>query len=139
MGSVNKVILVGNLGRDPELRYNDKGTAVCSFSMATNEKDTVRGEQVDVTTWFDVTLFGRQAEVASLYLEKGKQVFIQGSFRSEQWTDREGKPRVTNKVKGEKMKLIDRVTGQRAVSAAAGAGASGADSAEGLADDEIDF
>ena len=137
--SFNQIIVVGNLGRDPELRYNDKGTAVCSFSMATNEKDTVRGEQVDVTTWFDVTLFGRQAEVASQYLEKGKQVFIQGSFRSEQWTDREGKPRVTNKVKAEKMKLIDRVTGERAASAAAGAGASGEGAAEGLAEDEIDF
>jgi single-strand DNA-binding protein len=130
--SFNQITVVGNLGRDPELRYNDKGTAVCSFSMATNEKDTVRGEQVDVTTWFDVTLFGRQAEIASQYLEKGKQVFIQGSFRSEQWTDREGKPRVTNKVKATSMKLIDRVSSDRAPAAPAPA-------PEGPAEDEIDF
>jgi single-strand DNA-binding protein len=137
--SFNEIVVVGNLGRDPELRYTPQGTAVCSFSMATNEKDTVRGEQVDVTTWFDVTLFGKQAEVAARFLEKGKQVYIRGSFRSEQWTDREGKPRVTNKVKAEKMKLIDRVTGERTTAAAAGAGQANAGSAESLADDEIDF
>lgn len=135
--SFNQITVVGNLGRDPQLHYNDKGTAVCSFSMATNEKDTVRGAQVDVTTWFDVTLFGRQAEVASQYLEKGKQVFIQGSFRSEQWTDREGKPRVTNKVKAEKMKLIDRVTGgERAAAPPAGGPGEVEFSQPG---DEIDF
>jgi len=137
--SFNQIIVVGNLGRDPELRYTPQGTAVCSFSMATNEKDTVKGEQVDVTTWFDVTLFGRQAEIASQYLEKGKQVFIQGSFRSEQWTDREGKSRVTNKVKATSMKLIDRVAGERASSAAADAGHASAGEPAGLADDEIDF
>lgn len=135
--SFNIIQIVGNLGRDPELRYTPQGTAVCSFSMATNEKDTVRGEQVDVTTWFDVTLFGRQAEIASQYLEKGKQVFIQGSFRSEQWTDREGKPRVTNKVKGEKMKLIDRVTGGERVAAPAAGGPGAGELSE--PDDEIDF
>ena len=137
--SFNIIQIVGNLGRDPELRYTPQGTAVCSFSMATNEKDTVKGEQVDVTTWFDVTLFGKQAEVASRYLEKGKQVFIQGSFRSEQWTDREGKSRVTNKVKATSMKLIDRVAGERAASVAAGAGHADAGEPAGLADDEIDF
>ena len=135
--SFNQITVVGNLGRDPQLHYNDKGTAVCSFSMATNEKDTVRGEQVDVTTWFDVTLFGRQAEVASQYLEKGKQVFIQGSFRSEQWTDREGKPRVTNKVKAEKMKLIDRVTGGERAAAPPAGGPGAVEFSE--PSDEIDF
>jgi single-strand DNA-binding protein len=135
--SFNKIIVVGNLGRDPELRYTPQGTPVTSFSLATNERETRGGEKVDVTTWFDVTLFGRQAEVASQYLEKGKQVFIQGSFRSEQWTDREGKPRVTNKVKAEKMKLIDRVTGGERAAAPPAGGPGAVEFSE--PGDEIDF
>lgn len=142
--SFNKIIVVGNLGRDPELRYTPQGTPVTSFSLATNERETRGGEKVDVTTWFDVTLFGRQAEVASQYLAKGKQVYIEGRFRSEEWTDRDGNKRVTNKIKGSDMQLIDRVQGgEQAMSAAAGAGASGggegAAEGEGEGDDEIDF
>ena len=142
--SFNKIIVVGNLGRDPELRYTPQGTPVTSFSLATNERETRGGEKVDVTTWFDVTLFGRQAEVASQYLAKGKQVYIEGRFRSEEWTDRDGNKRVTNKIKGSDMQLIDRVQGgEQAMSAAAGAGASGggasAGEEPGAGDDEIDF
>ena len=142
--SFNKIIVVGNLGRDPELRYTPQGTPVTSFSLATNERETRGGEKVDVTTWFDVTLFGRQAEVASQYLAKGKQVYVEGRFRSEEWTDRDGNKRVTNKIKASDMQLIDRVQGgEQSMSAAAGAGASGggAGAAEepGAGDDEIDF
>jgi single-strand DNA-binding protein len=142
--SFNKIIVVGNLGRSPELRYTPQGTPVCSFSLATNERETRNGEKQDVTTWFDVTLFGRQAEVASQYLAKGKQVYIEGRFRSEEWTDRDGNKRVTNKIKGSDMQLIDRVQGgEQSMSAAAGAGASGggASAAEGAGEgnDEIDF
>ena len=142
--SFNKIIVVGNLGRDPELRYTPQGTPVTSFSLATNERETRGGEKVDVTTWFDVTLFGRQAEVASQYLAKGKQVYVEGRFRSEEWTDRDGNKRVTNKIKGSDMQLIDRVQGgEQAMSAAAGAGASGggasAGEEPGAGDDDIDF
>jgi single-strand DNA-binding protein len=141
--SFNKIIVVGNLGRDPELRYTPQGTPVTSFSLATNERETRGGEKVDVTMWFDVTLFGRQAEVASQYLAKGKQVYIEGRFRSEEWTDRDGNKRVTNKIKGSDMQLIDRVQGgEQSMSAAAGAGASGggAGAAEGEGEgDDIDF
>lgn len=141
--SFNKIIVVGNLGRDPELRYTPQGTPVTSFSLATNERETRGGEKQDVTTWFDVTLFGRQAEVASQYLAKGKQVYIEGRFRSEEWTDRDGNKRVTNKIKGSDMQLIDRVQGgEQSMSAAAGVGASGggAGAAEGEGEgDEIDF
>jgi single-strand DNA-binding protein len=142
--SFNKIIVVGNLGRDPELRYTPQGTPVTSFSLATNERETRGGEKVDVTTWFDVTLFGRQAEVASQYLAKGKQVYIEGRFRSEEWTDRDGNKRVTNKIKGSDMQLIDRVQGgEQAMSASAGAAAPGGGAAEGAGagegDDEIDF
>ena len=94
--SFNKVILVGNLGRDPELRYTPQGTPVCSFSMATNERRKDKtGEMQDQTTWFRVTLWGRQAETASQYLTKGRPVYIEGRLRVEEWTDRDGKPRHT--------------------------------------------
>ncbi len=87
--SFNKVILVGNLGRDPELRYTPQGTPVCSFSMATNERRKDKtGEMQDQTTWFRVTLWGRQAETASQYLTKGRPVYIEGRLRVEEWTDR---------------------------------------------------
>src|SRR5207244_8997817 len=84
--SFNKIILVGNLGRDPELRYTPQGTPVCSFSLATNErrKDRNTGENQDLTTWFRVTLWGRQAETASQYLQRGRPVYIEGRLRVEE-------------------------------------------------------
>jgi len=142
--SFNKIIVVGNLGKDPELRYSPQGTAVCNFSVASNEREKRNGETVDITTWFDVTTFGRQAEVAAQYLAKGKQVYIEGRFRSEEWTDREGNKRHTNKVKATDMQLIDRVegSGNGARAAAAGAPAGGVKAApagEDLDDGEIPF
>ena len=105
--SFNKVILVGNLGRDPELRYTPQGTPVCSFSMATNERRKDKsGEMQDQTTWFRVTLWGRQAETASQYLTKGKSVYIEGRLRVEEWTDRDGKPRHTLEVNATDMQFI---------------------------------
>ena len=105
--SFNKIILVGNLGRDPELRYTTQGTPVCSFSLATNEKRKDKtGEQQDVTTWFRVTLWGRQAETASQYLTKGRPVYIEGRLRVEEWTDRDGKARHTLEVHATDMQFI---------------------------------
>ena len=106
--SFNKIILVGNLGRDPELRYTPQGTPVCSFSLATNErrKDRNTGENNDVTTWFRVTLWGRQAETASQYLTRGRPVYIEGRLRVEEWTDRDGKPRHTLEVNATDMQFI---------------------------------
>ena len=105
--SFNKVILVGNLGRDPELRYTPQGTPVCSFSMATNERRKDKtGEMQDQTTWFKVTLWGRQAETASQYLTKGKPVYIEGRLRVEEWTDRDGKRRHTLEVNATDMQFI---------------------------------
>src|SRR5437879_6978304 len=93
--SFNKIILVGNLVRDPELRYTPQGTPVCSFSLATNErrKDRATGENNDVTTWFRVTLWGGQAETASQYLSRGRLDYIDGSFRVEEEAGSEGKIR----------------------------------------------
>jgi len=105
--SFNKITLVGNLGRDPELRYTPQGTPVCSFTMATNERRKDRaGETQDVTTWFRVTLWGRQAETASQYLTKGRPVYIEGRLRVEEWTDRDGKARYTLEVHATDMQFI---------------------------------
>jgi single-strand DNA-binding protein len=105
--SFNKIILVGNLGRDPELRYTPQGTPVCSFTMATNERRKDRaGETQDLTTWFKVTLWGRQAETASQFLTKGRPVYIEGRLRVEEWTDRDGRQRYTLEVQATDMQFI---------------------------------
>ncbi|MCO6509233.1 MAG: single-stranded DNA-binding protein [Aridibacter famidurans] len=105
--SFNKIIIVGNLGRDPELRYTPQGTAVCNFSMATNEKRRDKsGELQDITTWFRVTLWGRQAENASKYLQKGSQVYIEGRLRIDEWTDRDGNTRQTLDVNASDMQFL---------------------------------
>lgn len=138
--SFNKVILVGNLGRDPELRYTPQGTPVCSFSMATNERRKDKtGEMQDHTTWFRITLWGRQAETASQYLTKGRPVYIEGRLRVEEWTDRDGKQRHTLEVHATDMQFIGGGRGAEEPpmekAAAAGAASEQAD----LADDDIPF
>ena len=105
--SFNKIILVGNLGKDPELRYTPQGTAVCSFSMATNEKRRDKsGEFQNIATWFKVTLWGNQAETASKYLTKGRPVYIEGRLRIEEWTDRDGNNRQSLEVNGTDMQFL---------------------------------
>jgi single-strand DNA-binding protein len=99
MASFNKIVIVGYLGRDPQLRYTPQGTAVCDFSVATTEKRKDRaGEPQDVTTWFRVTAWGRQAEVANEYLAKGRQVYVEGRLRLEPYIDREGNQRSSLEV-----------------------------------------
>ena len=105
--SFNKIIIVGNLGRDPELRYTPQGTAVCSFSVATSEKKRDKGDNIqNVTTWFRVTLWGKQAETASKYLTKGKPVYLEGRLRIEEWTDRDGNNRQSLEVNATDMQFI---------------------------------
>lgn len=105
--SFNKIIVVGNLGRDPELRYTPQGSAVCSFSMATSEKKRDKaGELQEVTTWFRVTTWNKQAEIASKYLTKGSPVYIEGRLRIEEWTDRDGKNRYTIEVNATDLQFI---------------------------------
>jgi single-strand DNA-binding protein len=147
--SFNKIILVGNLGRDPELRYTPQGTPVCSFSLATNErrKDRTTGENNDIVTWFRVTLWGRQAETASQYLTRGKPVYIEGRLRVEEWTDRDGKPRHTLEVHATDMQFIGGGRGEDAGGASGGgaparAAAAPSESAPepaDLSDDDIPF
>ena len=113
--SFNKIILIGNLGRDPELRYTPQGDAVCSFSIATNErKKDKSGEFQDVTTWFKVTLWRRLAENASKYLSKGSPVYIEGRLQVEEWTDRDGKERYTLGVQANDMHFISAGRGENA-------------------------
>ena len=141
--SFNKIILVGNLGRDPELRYTAQGTPVCSFSMATNERRKDRnGEMQDHTTWFRITLWNRLAETASQYLQKGKQVYIEGRLRVDEYIDRDGKPRHALEVHATDMHFIgsrggDDMPQERAASASASAGP--AESQADLSDDDIPF
>ncbi|MEP6946259.1 MAG: single-stranded DNA-binding protein [Acidobacteriota bacterium] len=105
--SFNKIIVVGNLGRDPELRYTPQGIAVCSFTMATNEKRRDKsGEMQDVTTWFKITLWRQQAENAAKYLTKGSPVYIEGRLRIEEWTDRDQNKRYTLDVQATDMQFI---------------------------------
>lgn len=105
--SFNKITLIGNLGRDPELRYTPQGDAVCSFTMATSEKKKDKeGNFQDVTTWFKVTLWRKQAENAAKYLSKGRQVYIEGRLGVEEWQDRDGKERYTLAVQATDMQFI---------------------------------
>jgi len=105
--SFNKIIIVGNLGRDPELRYTPQGVAVCNLSLATNEKKRDKsGEMQDVTTWFRVTLWRNQAENAAKYLTKGSPVYVEGRLGVEEYTDRDGNNRFSLEVQGTDMHFI---------------------------------
>ena len=150
--SFNKIIVVGNLGRDPELRYTPQGTAVCSFTMATNERRKgLAGEPQDVTTWFRVTVWGKQAETVSKYLTKGRNVYVEGRLHVGEWSDKDGKQRYTLEVNATDVRFIDGGQGvegipvRQAAQAAAqpsgrlAAGARPAPHDAGLEDDEIPF
>jgi single-strand DNA-binding protein len=106
--SFNKVIVVGNLGRDPEMRFTPQGTPVCTFSVATNERRKDKaGEMQDVTTWFRVTVWGKQAETVSKYLTKGRSVYAEGRLHVEEWTDKDGKQRYTLELNASDVRFID--------------------------------
>jgi len=99
MASVNRVILVGNLGRDPEIRYTQGGDPIANFSLATNEVWTDKGGQrQERTEWHRVEVFGKAAQVAKDYLSKGRQVYVEGSIRYDEWTDKDGNKRNTTKI-----------------------------------------
>lgn len=107
MASLNKVMLIGNLGRDPEVRYTTSGTAVASFSLATTEKfKNKNGEWEEKTEWHNITLWGRLAEIAGEYLAKGKTVYIEGRLQTRKWQDRDGKDRYTTEIVGDKMQML---------------------------------
>ncbi len=109
MASVNKVILIGNLGRDPETRYTQGGTPVGNFTMATTDRWTdPSGEKKERTEWHRIVVWGKQAEIASQFLRKGKQVYIEGSIQTREWTDREGTKRQTTEIRAQRIQLLGR-------------------------------
>jgi single-strand DNA-binding protein len=128
MSGVNKVILIGNLGRDPETRYMPSGKAATNFSIATSErfKDRETGEPQERTEWHRIATFDRLAEVAAEYLKKGSKVYIEGRLRTRKWQDKEGKDRYSTEIIADQMQMLD----SRGM--AAGAGAAGAPVASGV-------
>jgi single-strand DNA-binding protein len=107
MASVNKVILIGNLGRDPEVRYTPNGDAVANLSIATTERwKDKNGEMQEQTEWHRVSFFGRQAEVCGEYLRKGSSVYIEGRLQTRKWTDKEGNERTTTEIRGDRMQML---------------------------------
>src|SRR5690349_21099809 len=105
---INKVIIVGNLGADPEVRYTGGGTAVCSLSVATSEQwtDKQSGERQERTEWHRVTLWGKLAEIAGEYLKKGRQVYVEGKLQTDKWTDNNGVERYTTKVVASELQML---------------------------------
>src|SRR6185295_1671619 len=121
MSSFNKITVVGYLGRAPELRYTPDGTPVSNFSVATTEKRKDKsGELQETTTWFQVALFGRRAEVANEYLSKGSHVWLEGPLTLNQWTDREGAARVNLEVRASDIKFLSSSAEKATAAAAAG-------------------
>ena len=108
MASVNKVILIGNLGRDPEVRYTPNGSAVCNVSLATtrNWKSKDSGERQEETEWHRVVFFDRLAEIAGEYLKKGRPVYVEGRLKTRKWTDKDGVEKFTTEIFADQMQLL---------------------------------
>jgi single-strand DNA-binding protein len=108
MRGVNKAILVGTLGKDPEQRYMPNGNAVCNISVATSEqwKDKQTGEKQERTEWHRVSMFGKLAEIAGEYLRKGSQVYLEGKIQTRKWQDKEGKDRYSTEIVADQMQML---------------------------------
>ena len=130
---INKVILIGNLGQDPETRYMPSGGAVTNLRLATNEswKDKQSGEQKEKTEWHSVAMFGRLAEIAAEYLRKGSQVYIEGRLQTRKWQDRDGNDRYTTEVIANEMQMLGGRGGGGSASFGAGGGQSSGSSQGG--------
>jgi single-strand DNA-binding protein len=109
MASVNKVILIGNLGRDPEIRYAASGSAICNLTLATSRqwKDRNTGERQEETEWHRVVLYDRLAEIAGEYLKKGSSCYIEGRLRTRKWQDKNGQERYTTEITANEMQMLD--------------------------------
>jgi single-strand DNA-binding protein len=143
MGSVNKVILVGNLGRDPEVRFTPGGQAVANFTLATNEVWTDKGgTKQERTEWHRIVVFGKQAEMCRDYLSKGRQIYLEGRLQTRQWDDKDGNKRSTTEVVANQVVFLG---GRGGGGGEGGGGASGSGSSAqeppdaALNDDDIPF
>jgi single-strand DNA-binding protein len=148
--SVNKVILIGRLGKDPELKYTASGTPFCRFSMATDDvwNDKTSGERQEKTEWHNIVAWDRLAEICNQYLTKGRLVYIEGSLQTREWDDQEGNKRRTTEVRARDMVMLGSNTGEnagggqrRTVAAAESATAGGSSSplTSTITDDDIPF
>src|SRR5213592_1230027 len=144
MGSVNKVILVGNLGRDAELRYTPGGAAVATINMATTEVwNDKAGQRQEKTEWHRVVLWGKTAESLKEYLTKGKQIYVEGRLQTRQWDDKDGNKRYTTEIRGDRIVLLGGGGGGRGGSMERGApmssGGHDEPPMEPITDDDIPF
>ena len=144
---INKVILVGNCGQDPETRFSSSGSAITNISLATSEtwKDKQTGQQQERTEWHKVVFFNRLGEIAGEYLKKGSKVYIEGSLRTRKWQDKEGQDRYTTEIVGNEMQMLDSRgmsdnsdTGSRNTNAAVDIGESDNKSTESVVSDDWD-
>lgn len=108
MASINKVIIIGNLGKDPEVRYTPNGSAVCNITVATSRqwKDKNSGEKQEETEWHRIVFFDRMAEIAGEYLKKGRPVYVEGRLKTRKWTDKDGVEKYTTEIMAENMQLL---------------------------------
>ena len=129
MASVNKVIIVGNLGRDPETRYMPSGDAMTSIAVATTDswKDKTTGEKKEQTEWHRISFFGKLAEIAGQYLKKGSQVYIEGSLRTRKYTDKDGVEKYSTEIKADTMQMLGSRQGMGAPGGGGGGGVGGDD------------
>ena len=134
MAAVNKVILIGNLGRDPEIRYTKSGQAVASFSLATTEKwKNKDGEREEKTEWHRIVAWGRLGEICGEYLTKGKQAYIEGRLQTRDWEDKDGNKRTTTEIVASNMVMLSQAGGS---SSASEGSATGSDNADAEFEDE---
>jgi single-strand DNA-binding protein len=141
MAAVNKVILIGNLGRDPEVRYTSSGTPVANFTMATTERwnDPASGERKEKTEWHRIVVWGKQAEIAGEYLRKGRQVYVEGSLQTREWTDREGNKRQTTEVRAQRFQMLGSRGGDVESSSSQETSTAVAEGGGGFEEDDIPF
>jgi single-strand DNA-binding protein len=150
MASLNKVMLIGNLGRDPEVRYTSGGTPVANVTLATTDRwNDQAGEKKERTEWHRLVIWGKQAEIAGEYLRKGRQIFVEGSLQTREWTDREGAKRQTTEIKVQHFTMLGSRSDAPATvpsdaSASASASAKNSEVAEpdqggGYSEDDIPF
>ena len=143
MSGVNKVILVGHLGRDPEVRYTKSGQAVASFSLATSEKwtDKNTSEKHEKTEWHRIVAWGKLGEICGEYLVKGKQVYIEGRLQTREWEDNDGNKRHTTEIVASNMTMLDQAgSGQSGIGGSSSQGSSGSQGGnDSFDDDDIPF
>src|SRR5262245_17051978 len=147
--SLNKVLLIGRLGKDPELKYTASGTPFCRFSLATDDSwnDKTSGERQERTEWHNIVAWDRLAEICNQYLTKGKLIYIEGSLQTREWDDQDGNKRRTTEIRARDMVMLstagDGAGGQRRAAAAEGVGGGGTISSGGststITDDDIPF